>query len=817
MVASGREVQGTVSRQPVRGYRFDSFEVSTRTQVLLHKGNRIRIERLPLQLLFALLETPGNVVSRGDLCARLWSGQNFQQADKGLQVAAAKLREALGEQAADPRFIKTVHRMGYQFIGEVVPLLEPVAVSDLRTEIGNAEPAEAGQTILSAATRSLQEQPGWGQTLGLVAGVIRSVRGRRYLLLFGVTVAMLAAAAGLYLYLPHRPIASAGESIALGNISNLTNDAGLDGTLSTAMRIKFQESPYFAIVSDHGLFQQLKSLGGSNGLQNRLTACSNLHASLLTDGEIKPASDDTQAPAYQIVLNVWRCSDHRRLATESAAANSKTSVLPALDLVIDRLRKRLGESDASIERFDAPAAQITTTSLSALRAFNLGEENRNQGLQTDAISDFRLAIDLDPQFALAYARLSTVYYNRHERSLSQQYARRAFELREHTSERERLYIASHYYSFVTGEVAQAIQAYSLWITLYPHDPAPATDLAAEYLAIGYPQKALDLARRAADDEESKDGTAHSALMLSLLETGQYSSLKEFCQGPAHSNSQSTVFHFTCLRLAGVEHDEPRIQSEIDWAKANPGSAGVIEFAALIADDEGHLEQGNALFSEGRKIAHTDALLNFAAELDLDQADIDVNIGSVTEARSLALDALKLAPNEPYLLGSAAFVLARAGDVADAKAEADKAAAQASLDTILNDAFLPSVYAAIEMSQHNPKGALSLMEKTRPVDGNMFMELAPAYYRGIAFLADNHPDAAMREFRWVIDHRGLCPESIYVNLAMLRIGHAQQVSGHCDEARKQYATLDAFWKNADRDFSPLKELKSFESGCLISND
>ena len=795
------------------GYRFGSFEVKARTGLLFYKGRRVKVERLPLQILLALLETPGKVVSRDELCTLLWSDQNFLQANKGLQVAVAKLREALGEQASEPRFIKTVHRVGYQFIGDVAPFTEPTSTPATAT-------ASITVTDHPGQDSSLRQPEKWSAPADFAAMALQRAHIWRSLLLTAAGLAILAIALGLYFHFSREPLASAGEQIALGSVTNLTGDPGLTGTLSTAMRLEFHESPYIGVIPEQIFLQQIKHMGGADTLQARLSACSNLNAHLLIDGKIKTSSaeyPEAQSPTYEIVLNVWQCGSRRNLASESDYVSSKSSILTALDLVIDRLRKRLGESDASIERFHTPEAQITTASLAALKAFDLGEEKQLQGLELESVSNFRLAIDLDPQFALAYARLGTAYYNMHQRSLSQQYSRRAFELREHTSERERLYIASHYYSFVTGEIPQSIRAYELWMTLYPHDPAPATDLANDYLLLGYPLKALGPARQAVREEENhSDKPVQSVLMLSLLETGQYSTLNRLCQNPARWKSDSTAFHSTCLRLAGIENNAPEIQRELDWANANPRTIDVIEFAALIAEDKGRLSQGRALFSKGREIAHNDLLPNYAAELDLDQADIEVNLGLSTEARSHALDAMKLAPDEPYIQAFAAFALARAGDIAEAQAQAEKAAAEAPLDTILNDAVLPSVYAAIEMNRHDPKSAVSLLEKTRPLDGNMFMELAPAYYRGLAFMAAKQIGAAIREFRWVIAHRPLCPESIYVNLSLLQLGHSLQMSGRCDDARRAYAELHLVWKNADPDFPPLKDLPSFEGRCMTDN-
>jgi DNA-binding winged helix-turn-helix (wHTH) protein len=363
------------------GYRFGSFEVQLRNRVLLHKNYRVRIQRLPFQLLILLLERPGELVSRDVLCAALWSSETFVEFDNSLYVAAAKLREALGDDPTNPRYVKTVSRQGYQFVADVVAVVaaEPastVELEQLAETPGLKSTGEPAVELSLPATSTTDAQPG----------------KRRPIL--GIAAALCAFF--LYRFL-NRPLASYTDKILLGEVRNATGDPSLDGAFSSALRFKLEESPSLSLVDNPQFRRQAwrnstSHLSPSTSLQDGLAACTRIGAQLFLSGEIV-----NHSPGYRVEIRAWRCRNGRLLTTQLADAVSQSEMLPALETAALAMRRRLGESD----KFNAPPVQATTSSLAALKAFTNGEMDRLGGDPSDAATNYKLAVDLDPRFALA--------------------------------------------------------------------------------------------------------------------------------------------------------------------------------------------------------------------------------------------------------------------------------------------------------------------------------------------------------------------------------------------------------------------------------
>ncbi len=767
------------SDPPIRdGYRFGRFEARIRTGFLLREGKRVRIEELPFQLLIVLLETPGQVVSREGLRDRLWGQKTFGSLDNSLHVAVAKLREALGEKAGEPRFIETVRGRGYQFIGEVEPVFDPPA------------PSLAGPIAPAAAPETPDPE-----TLRLRS----RLRLRTAFIALAAIASLAAIVFSIYGYM-RRPLIDSQDKVVIGGFTNHTGDDSYNG-LAFVFRTKMEESPYLSVIADRR-FRQIVKEPDSAQLQDELHACLSLTGQVLLTGEII-----AQSSGYQVLITARKCEGGRLLNTEKARADAKDHVLSALDQATGQMRLRLGESESSLQKFNVPLAQATTGSLAALKAFTLGEEKRAMGQEFESISDYKLAIDLDPQFALAYARLGTIYSNAAEMTQSSAYFKKAFEMRERTTDRERLYIAAHYYSVATGEIQRSIDAYEIWRSLYPRDESPANNLGVEYLSIGQPEKALEVTRAAVQIDASS-GFLNAVLARAYLESGNYPETQALCSDVAHGNSDVIMLHEDCYLLAFVQNDSVAMQRQLQWAHGNPAESELIDEAAWVAMYRGKIGEAQLLFDQAREIALKNNFAELAALVDLDEAGLDADLGYTREAKEHALDALKLAPDAASTQASAALALARAGDIPRAQNEAEKATAQAPLDTILNDAEVASVRAAIQLQRHNPDAAIQSLEISRPFDLCSAMGLAPAYYRGLAYLEGNQFDKAVKEFQRVIDNRALAADSPYVGLAYLKMGRALQLAGDSVQAAVAYQEAQNIWKDADPGFLPRKQLDSY---------
>ncbi len=757
-------------------YRFDVFEVQVRSEVLLQNDQRVKIQELPFRMLLVLLENPGRIVSTDELGSRLWGQKTYGELGSSLRTATAKLREALGDDAANPRFVKTFSGQGYKFIANVVLVFDA--------------PAEPPPAVTPDPSPSETKRPNTVRRIMALANA-------------GLLAAGVAILAGILInQRVNLPLAGERDKVVVGGFTNRLGDPYFDQTLSSGLRLKLEESPYLSLVADKN-FRRLVKDPDSVALSEQLRACTSLGAQVLVRGEIL-----TRNPGYRVLISAWRCESGRLLTTQKAQADSKEAILPALDNVTEQIRHRLGEPDSSLLRFNVPLAQATTASLSALKAFTVGEEKRAQGLVPASVSDYKLAIDLDPQFALAYARLGTIYFNTGEFALSRQNYQKAFDLRERSTDRERLYITSHYYAYSTGEIQRAIEAYELWRTVYPRDMSPANNLAAEYLLLGQPERAVESARTAVQLDPAATLPV-ATLALAYLKNGDYQPLSEMCDDPVNTKVDFVSFHQSCFLLDFLRSDEAGMQRQLQWASGNPEESTFLDSAAAIAMFNGKIEQSRRIFALAEQNAVNRHLIEFAANMNLEEALFDAELGLPREARKHARTALHFAPDSALVSALAALVLARVGDNAQAQAEADQATAQSPLDTLLKSSVLSSVQAALALGKHDPAAAIHALKDTRPYDFNDYLPLASAYYRGLAHLANKQPLEAAGEFQRVLDHRSVEPASLYIGLSELELGRALQLAGKIPDARLAYSKAENFWKDADPHFPALIQLQTYE--------
>jgi len=771
--------------QPSCIYRFDAFEVRVNAGLLLYKGTRVRIQVLPFRLLLVLLENCGEVVSREELRLRLWDDRTFVEFDNNLRVAAAKLREALRDSATDPQFFETVARRGYRFVGKVACVIKP------ETPFPSSSPAL--QAIASSAesslvpTASFEMARRWPLTVSLL-----------------IPFAVLAAALTWWTVTRfHRPLVTSKDMIVLGSIENKTGNPVYDDALSLPFRVKMEESPYLRLISTERLLRAMQNKPVAS-LEGELQACRQLNGQLLIAGELRSAGRD-----LAVGVAAYECANGKEVASQTAKAESPEALLAALGQVSERMRLRLGETSATLQRFDVPLTQATTKSLAALRAFQIGEQMHVNGHGLESETYYKMAIDLDPQFALAYLQLGRGYSNSGEMSLSREYYQKAFDLRERTTDREKLYITTGYYGNVTGEIDRTIQAFELWSSLYPNDVVPANNLATEYNLLGQPDKAVVSARRAVDLDPSLD-LPYSTLAWALLKSGDYATLSTLCKNKVRSATSSILFHMTCYQAAFARGDEAAMQRELVWSGGNPQEASMLDVAGEIAFYQGRILEGKRLFSASRDSARANNLPELATDVELNEAEFLGELGFVDESRRLAQEAIGLAPKGTEIDVSLAIVWALTGDAQKARSALAKAANQQPLGTILNQGELPAVEAVIDVKTGHPKDAIHDLESSRPFDLCHTLDLMPPYYRGLAYSEVDLPAQAAAEFRSVVDHRSINPQSPFVPLATMGLAKALLHEGQNAAAMQLIHELKATWRNADPNFPPLHELRSLSA-------
>ena len=430
-------------------YQFGQFEVNAASGELFKNGKRVKLQEQPFRLLVVLLENAREVVTREDLRSRIWPEDTFVDFDGSLRVAVRKLREALGDDADSPRYIETIPKRGYRF-------LEPAL-----------RPAEA---ILPAAPLPASAASALVITASGAAAVPKPAAAKRWVI--GLTGAAVIVV-GLFAYwltVPVRParVLTEKDTIVLADFANSTGDRVFDGTLRQGLSVQLEQSPFLSMVSEGRIQRTLKMMG--QPADANLTPavarelCQRVGSAAVLDGSI--AQIGTR---YLLTLNAVNCTSGDSLASAEAQAGSKNNVLDALGKTASEMRKKLGESLGTVQKFDTPLEQATTTSLEALKAYSLGRKASAASEWAAAVPFFQRAIRLDPNFSMAYARLGQCYRMLGEETLAAENTRKAYELREPVSELEKFYIESHYYQGTTGELEKARQVYELWAQSYPRD------------------------------------------------------------------------------------------------------------------------------------------------------------------------------------------------------------------------------------------------------------------------------------------------------------------------------------------------------------
>ena len=759
--------------------------------MLRRLGTRIRLQDLPFRMLVVLLETPGEVVSREELRNRLWGDGTFVEFDNNLRVAAAKLREALRDSATQPQYLETVARRGYRFAApvEIVDTLASESRTHIQTDPELAPLPQAKQNPVLPPETPAQEsarKDSWRTPLLIAATVL------------------LVAALSYAVWLRMRPpLLAKGDTVAVGNIQNETGDASLDDALSLPFHIKMEESPYLHTVSHDQFAQKALQLkqDATTTADAELKACASLGGKLLLYGRLIHSGSE-----FAVRLVAQNCQDHHELASTEASATTAPGLLKALDDASDHLRLRLGEPSSTLNRFDVPLTQATTDSLAALRAFHTGEQMHLAGHDLDARESYKLAIDLDPKFALAYLQLGRSYSNTGEVSLSRAYYQKAFDLRERTSDREKLYIATSYYSYATGEVERAISAYQLWISIYPNDVVPANNIATEYIKLGEADKAVASARRAIELEPSLP-VPYSTLAEALLIAGDNSTLSVLCHDKARIQSGGMGYYIACHQLSIITGDIA-LQKQLEQRAQNtPTETTLLNNNAEDDAYHGRIHSAEQLFQRSAASGRAHGFTELTSIYILNDACIRAEFGTPSAVPAMIEDAMSHSNKGADILTAAAIAWAMLGNEAKTNELAAQAHALSPTDTMMNRSELPVAYAIAALKSGRPHEALAQLARARPYDLSSTLELMPAYYRGLAFLGLKDRSAAQAEFESVLAHKTIHALSIYVVLSQMELARIYAAEGQTARAKALAADLEQTWAQADPDFIPRKTLRA----------
>jgi len=680
------------------------------------------------------------------------------------------------------------------------------------------------QRVAQQPMPSSRSVPAAASSAAVSAAEVPVTAGRKLwkILVPAAVVAVVALiAVGLYFRSRHAAPLTEKDTIVLADFTNSTGDAIFDDTLKTALTVSLRQSPFLNVLSDGDVAKTLQQM--TRPASTKLTpglareVCQRAGSKAYLSGSI-----GSLGSKYVLELKAVNCQSGDTLAEEQVTAASKEKVLDALGEAATKLRGELGESLATVQKLDVPLAEATTTSLEALKAYSLGLKADNEKGPAAALPYNQRAIEIDPNFAMGYLAVGNDYSTLAELGRASEYYTKAFQLREHASEREKLAIAANYYSSVTGELDKAARAHQEWIESYPRSTGAYLDLGTVDAAQGQYEKAAEVTRQALriapDSAVFYANLANFALALQ-----RFDEARQTIHEALGRKGGNYILHNAQYALAFLGADSAAMAEEQQWYVGKPEENMGLALASDTEAYAGHLFKSRELTKRAVDSAvRADSKENGAtwqANAALEQAAY----GNTTEARQSAADALKLAPASQGVEVEAALAFAMAGETARAESLRQDLGKRFPLDTQMQSLWLPAIQAQLALDRKNPAAALSVPQAASPVELGQIGFVANlsclyhVYVRGEAYLAAGQGSAAAAEFQKILDHSGIvwnCWTGVLAHLGVARANAMQAKTSEgadADAARVRalaaYKDFLTLWKDADADIPILKEAKA----------
>jgi len=704
------------------------------------------------------------------------------------------------------------------------------------TETGRAIAASSGTVAVAQESGSPVAQPPLptsGSSPALAPSPSSSavkvaevpVAGRKLWKVLVPAAAILVAAAigGAFYFRFSRSTARLTEkdTIVLADFTNTTGDAVFDDTLKTALNVSLRQSPFLNVLSDSGVAKTLKLM--TRPADTKLTPevarelCQRAGSKAYIAGSIAGLGSQ-----YVLGLKAVNCQSGDLLVQEQITAAAKEKVLDALGEASSKLRGELGESLATVQKFDVPLDEATTSSLEALKAHSLGEKAFRESGSTAALPYHQRAIQLDPGFAMGYEQVGNDYYGVGELGRANEYFTKAFQLREHASEREKLAITADYYSSVTGELDKAAQTYEEEIASYPRDYRAYLNLGNVYGEQGQHEKARE-ANRQSLDLAPDNGLPYAVLVNSLLALQLFDEARQTIQQAQARKLDNVILRNDLYALGFLGADFPAMEELQHWFTGKPEENDGLSLASDTEAYAGHLRKARELTQRAIDSAIRADRKETGAIWQEIAAQREAAFGNATDAKQEAAQGLRLYPASRAVEVEATLAFAMVGDAARAEPLAQDLNKRFPLDTQMQSLWLPAIRAQLALNRDNPAGAISALQAASAIELGQIAFLAnlsclyPAYIRGEAYLAAGQGSAAAAEFSRILDHSGIvwnCWTGALAHLGLARANALQARTSQgadADAARVRalaaYKDFLALWKDADPDIPILKQAKA----------
>jgi len=637
----------------------------------------------------------------------------------------------------------------------------------------------------------------------LRSGARRAAPLRMKLLAAFVIVAVIAA--GAYFYFRRAPMMTSKDSIVIADFANTTGDPVFDGTLRQGLSAQLAQTPFLNIISGDQIAQTLHLM--EKPPDTRLTpdvareVCQRANATRAIEGSISALG--TQ---YVIGLNAVNCQTGETLAQEQVTADGKEKLLAALGDASFELRAKLGESHASMEAFNVPLQEATTSSLEALQAYSLGYRASASADFSAAISFFQRAVSLDPNFAMAYRTLGVEYYNIGNTPLAIENIRRAYDLRNRASDPEKLDISATYYLEVAGDLEKAAQAAQLWADSYPRDPVAHHYVGVSYLQLGRYDQAIAGLREAA----TLDPTAaieYEMLAYSYLQEGRLDEAQATMQQAQTQHLGSQLQPRLLYYIAFFQNDAAGMAQVASEAIGKPGIEDrMLELESRTAAYYGRLSSARDLSQGAIASAKQQGAKELATSYQVEAALGEALFGNFPAAQKALGDAGNVTTDRDNE-GTTALAWALSGDLVQAQKLADDLEKRFPESTYVRFAFLPSIRGVLAIRRENTSEAIEQLQRISSYELMRDAQMMPVYVRGEAYLAAHQGAEAAANFQMILDHAGVVGNSPIGALAHLGLGRAYAVQGDTAKARAAYDDFFALWKDADPDIPILAQAKA----------
>jgi eukaryotic-like serine/threonine-protein kinase len=752
--------------------RFGPYEVDLRSGEVHKHGIRLKLQDQPFQVLVLLLQHPGEVVTRDDFRQKLWPANTFVDFDTGLNSAIKKLRDVLSDSADEPRYIETLPRRGYRFIATVENGPPPASTSvELR--------------VVPVSTLRESRQLWYQRRLPIAAGI--------------AALLVLTALVIWRVYFT-RPALSGTDVILLASFINKTGDPIFDNSLDKALEVKLAESPFLSLFSEANVRETLRMM--RHDPNERVTPelgveiCKRQGLKALVVPEIAAVGN-----TYLITLEAIDARNQKPIARRQEVAESKDKVVAALGKAGSQLRRQLGESLSSLEKYNAPLDLATTSSLDALLAYRAGQNLYRSGKRRESIPLFERAVELDPQFCSAYNMLGSAYHAIGDGQASRENFAKAFELKDlHLTQEENFQTTALYDSSITGNLEKETAVLVLYKEAYPRSVSAYNLLGIAYAQQGRTEEALQNFNWAIAHSPVPSAQHYSNASQALIILGRFDEAKKMLDEWRQKGSLVPAQMTLRYRIAFIEKDAATMDQLAREAPAD--DVFWLRFQmqlAFLRGDSGTLRSlGETLVNQASRANRKE---NVADQLAW-HAALESLLGDYALARKLCGLAEEAGNDSAIGLWACAMALGQAGDVTQAEALASKLDDRFPEDTFQQKVLLPIVRSIIERERGNAVKAVGLL-----VPVTQYPNGAVSYHRAEAYLAAGEYGEAVADFKTVIDHRGWPEWEIFSPLAQLGLARAYAKQGDRDLSSKAYDDFFTTWKDADPDIPILRQAKA----------